>query len=439
MSRSLRVTGGVIALGLALFAGGALIPRNEAPRAISALAGAPTTADVRIDTQDVDAAIASLDRRIDEGGPRVAADQAALALAFLQKARVEAEPTLYSDADDALAASFRIQPNDNAEATLGAAILAGSRHDFHGQLRWARRAVAINPYDAEAHGIAGDAYIELGRTERGLESYQRMVDIRPDLSSLGRISYAADVQGNTPGAIEAMERALTFAGSSRESAAWSHWQLGELYIGANQLGRAEDHLRTALSLVPAYGSAIESTAHLAAARGDIDGAIEILSGLAEDVPLPGNYAFLGELHLIEGNKVAASAAFAEADRLLSVYGEHGVRPDVDFVAFWADRGIDVERALRVAHRLYGERKSAAVSDALGWALYVNGRFTEARSYAREALRRGPGDSGYLYHLGMIVRALGDRDRSDVLLTRALRLDPSWSIIESHHARGLLRR
>ena len=439
MSRSLRVTGGAIALGLALFVGGALIPRNEAPRATSALAGVPAVADARIDTGNVDAAIDTLKRRIEEGGPRVAADQAALAFALLQKARVEAEPALYSEADSALAASFGTQPNDNAEATLGAAILAGSRHDFHGQLRWAHRAIEINPYNAEAHGIAGDAYIELGRNDRAFRSYQRMVDIRPDLSSLGRISYAADVQGQTPGAIEAMKRALTYAGSSRGSAAWAHWQLGELLIGADELDRAASHLETALSLVPGYGSAIESTAHLAAARGDIDGAIEILTGLVEDVPLPGNYSFLGELHLIDGNEVAASAAFAEADRLLAVYREHGVRADVDFVTFWADRRIDVEHALRVARTLYTQRKSAAVSDALAWALYANGDFAEARTFALEANRRSPGDSGYLFHLAMIDRALGDTDRSDALLTKALRLDPSWSIIESHTARELLGR
>lgn len=439
MRRKLRVTGGALVLGIALFAGGALVPRSE-PSAEPASAVANLSAtDVRIAPGDVDSAIETLQERIAGGGPNAAADQASIAFAYLQKARAEAQPAFYDKADSALAASLRAQPVDNLQATLGRAILAGSRHDFHGQLRWAEQAINISPFHAEAHGIKGDAQIELGRVRAGFASYQRMVDIRPDLSSLGRISYAADTIGDTPGAIEAMERALAFAGSSKENAAWAHWQLGELYIGADELDEAENHLDQALALQPDFGGAIESTAHLAAARGDIDGAIEILTGLVEDVPLPGNFAFLGELYLLQERDEEAQTAFREADRRLGLYEQHEVRPDVDFVTFWADRGIHLERALRVAKVLYDQRVSAAASDALAWALYAHERFDEARSYGREALRRSPGDPGYLYHLGMIERALGNTDRADALFRDALKADPSWSIIESHIARELVGR
>lgn len=437
MKRKLKVTGAVAILGMALFAGGALLPRSlPATEAASPVADlAPT--DIKIDTQNVDSAIAALRERVAAGGPRLSADQASLAFAYLQKARAEADPVFYDKAEEALSESLRIQPADNLRATLGRAILAGSRHDFRGQLRWAERALDISPFHAEAHGIAGDAELELGLVQKGIASYQRMVDIRPDLSSLGRISYAADTLGNTRGAIAAMKRALGFAGTSKENAAWAHWQLGELYIGANDLERAGDHLDKALALVPDFGGAIESTAHLAAATGDIARAVEILSGLVEDVPLPGNFTILGELLLIQGRDSAAHKAFAEADRRLGLYGEHGVRPDVDFVTFWVDRDIHLERALKVARTLYGQRKSAAVSDALAWALYAHERFEEARTFAMEALRRSPGDSGYLYHLAMIDTALGNADRATDAFERALRADPSWSIIESHTARQVL--
>lgn len=437
MQRTLRISAGIVALGTTLFIGGALLPQRGEQADRAAATDRLPRIGVTTAATDVDSAISSLRRRISEGPSTLAADQAALAFAYLQKARLEADPTFYDRAQEALRASFDAQPGENFEATLGTAILAGSRHDFHGQLEWAQRAVDINPYNSQGLGIVGDAYLELGFNNKAVGAYQKMVDLRPDLSSFGRISYIAQVHGDTTAAIQAMKRALQFAGTSRNDAAWAHWQLAELYIGANRLDQAQDHLDSALELVPSFGSALESTAHVAAARGRIVEAIEILVALVEDSPLPANYVFLGELHLLNGQDRHAEAAFEEADQRLEVYASHGVRSDLDFVTFWADRGLHLKRALNDARTLYSQRKSAAASDALAWALYANGRFHEAQRYAREAIRRSVGDAGYHYHAALIARALGDRDATRSLLQKALRLDPSWSIIESHRARNIL--
>ncbi|HVM36628.1 MAG TPA: tetratricopeptide repeat protein [Actinomycetota bacterium] len=439
----MRKTSGLIAvvsLGVALFVGGALVPRLR-PEVLEPVAALDQEAllDPALAAADVDETIELLQRRIEGGGPNLAADQAALGLGYLQKARIQADPASLDDAAEALASSFTTQPRENFSATVGTAILAGSRHDFHGQLAWGRRAVAINPYNSQALGIVGDAHLELGSLNKGIAVYQKMIDLRPDLSSFGRISYSSQLTGNTSDAIAAMERALGFAGTSPENAAWAHWQLGELHIGAHDFRRADEHLEKALALVPGYGPALESTAHLTAARGNVPGARKILVSLVEDFPLPGNFAFLGELYLLEGKREQAQAAFEEADRRLAEYAAHEVRPDVDFVTFWADRKIHLERALRDARTLYSQRKSAAVSDSLAWALYANGRHEQARRYAREAIQRSVNDAGYHYHAGMIERALSNERAGRALLDDALTMDPSWSILESHRARKILAR
>ncbi len=437
--KKILVPAAVLALALALFLGGTLLPgRGSRPVAAPLPQADADALLVPGANTDVDATISALRAKI-AAGDSTARDHASLAFGYLQKARVQADPALYDHAEDALEASFEEAPDDNFEATLGTAILAGSRHDFHGQLDWGRRAVEINRYNSQALGIVGDAYLELGLRQKALRIYQRMIDLRPDLASFGRISYAAQLGGDTDAAIAAMERALDFAGTSRDNAAWVHWQLGELHIGAHDFARAEEHLRDALRLAPGFGSAIESTVHLTAARGDIEGAIEILSQLVEEFPLPGNFSFLGELYLLADRPDDAEAAFAEADRRLALYQQHEVRTDVDFVTFWADRKIHLDRALSDARTLYSQRKSAAVSDALAWALYANGRYEAAQPYAREALARSVNDAGYHYHAGMIAKELGETDEARSLLRKALELDPSWSIIESHRARALLAK
>jgi tetratricopeptide (TPR) repeat protein len=441
MKRSLGTIAIVGAIGLSMFVGGALLPQAASDRAeTNRLAqGSQQLIDVRIPTGDVDTTIASLKKRIAEDPPTLAADQAGLAFGYLQKARVAAEPRFYDLAESALEASFAAQSTDNFEATLGTAILAGSRHDFQGQLEWAQRAAKINPYNSQALGTIGDAHLELGYIQKGLDAYQEMVDLRPDFSSFGRVSYAAQLQLDTKGSIAAMKRALGFAGTSKDNAAWAHWQLGELYIGAVELDRAERHLSQALELAPEFGSAIESTVHLAAARGNIEEAIDIMTELVEDFPLPGNYIFLGELYQLADRPNEARAAFEKADRKLDQYMAHDVRPDVDFVTFWADRGIRLERALRDARTLYSQRKSGAVSDALAWALYANGKVRAAERYINEAMERTPRDPGFEFHAAMIAKALGNEGKVRTLLRSALRTDPSWSIIQSHQAREMLGR
>ncbi|HYZ47025.1 MAG TPA: tetratricopeptide repeat protein [Actinomycetota bacterium] len=439
MRKGVAIVTGVLAIAAAMFVGGALRPGAMVEQTSSTSTPVALPADASSGVGGLVSTILSNpqgSKRTTESRP---ANQAALAFGYLQRARSEAAPAFYTAAEKALASSFEAQARNNLGATLGTAILAGSRHDFKGQLRWGRRALEINPYNSEALGIVGDAYLELGSTSEALDAYQKMIDLRPDLSSFGRISHAAQLSGNTKVALAAMRRALGFAGTSNDLRAWAHWQLGELYIGAHRLDRAEQHLATALELAPHLGAARESTAHVAAARGRIKKAISIMSSLVEDFPLPGNYSFLGELYLLDAQKGAAQAAFDRADRRLDAYAEHGVRPDVDFITFWADRRIHLRRALRTARLLYSQRKSAAVSDSLAWALYAKGRFSEAQRHAREALRRSVGDAGYHYHAGMIARSLGQDAAARALLREALALDPSWSIWESHRARTILAR
>lgn len=436
----MRKAGGAAAavgLAAALFLGGSLLP---GPGSKPTTASGSVEADTLLapgQNADLDETLATLQSQIAEPGPQLAEQQASLAIGYLQKARVEADPTSYDRAEDAIEASFEAKPKENFTATVARALLSGSRHDFPEQVRWGRRAIEINPSNSQAYGIVGDAYLELGYLKKARNVYQKSIDLRPDLASFGRLSSVAQIGGDTGAAITAMKRALDFAGTSKQNAAWAHWQLAELYFTVPRLGKAEEHLDQALRLAPDFGSAIEATAHLAAARGDIPTAIGILRPLTEEYPLPGNFTFLGELYELDGQAGAAAAAFAEADRRLTRFQEHEVRTDVDFITFWADREIKLRRALREARILYRERKSAAVSDSLAWALYANGRFEEALRLAREAIRRSVGDAGYHYHAGMISRALGDKGAARDYLRKALALDPSWSIIESERARNIL--
>src|SRR5215813_11390493 len=72
---------------------------------------------------------------------------AALGSAYLERARITADPAYYPKAEGALQRALSLRPDStDAMTVLGA--LANARHDFAGGRAWAERAVGGNPYHA---------------------------------------------------------------------------------------------------------------------------------------------------------------------------------------------------------------------------------------------------------------------------------------------------
>ncbi|HXJ64790.1 MAG TPA: hypothetical protein VNN79_13630, partial [Actinomycetota bacterium] len=84
-------------------------------------------------------AIASLQARL-KSLPEDAQSWATLGLAYVQEARVTADPSYYPKAEGALRRSLRLQPKDNFAADTGEGALAAARHDFTGALGWGEQA-----------------------------------------------------------------------------------------------------------------------------------------------------------------------------------------------------------------------------------------------------------------------------------------------------------
>src|SRR5207253_2080130 len=177
--------------------------------------------------------------------------------------------------------------------------LAAARHDFAAALRWGRQAIGAAPYNAGAYGVAGDALIELGRYPDAFRTFQRMIDLRPDLSSYARASYARELQGDVPGAISDMELALQ-AASSPSDAAFAGFQLGELWFNSGHLARAQAAYARASAQDPSYSPAREGLAKVAAAQGRYARAISLYRWVVDHMPLPQYVIELGDVYTAAG-------------------------------------------------------------------------------------------------------------------------------------------
>jgi tetratricopeptide (TPR) repeat protein len=383
----------------------------------------------------VDGAVGALQARV-RSDPEDWRAAALLGLAYLQKSRTSGDPTYAARAEGVLARSLTIRPRRNFEADLGISSLAAARHDFDSALRWGRRAAAVNPDAAEGHGLVGDALLEMGRYRAAGRVYQRMIDLRPGVSSYARVSYFRELHGDVRGAIAAMRLARE-AASSSEDAAWTGYRLAELYLSTGRIRPARIELQKAAEAAPEHVLPRAGLARLAAARGDLERAAGILNEIVARYPAPELAILLADVQRAAGHRQAAR----DTDRLVRAIDRlarsSGVDTAIEMAVFEGDRGAPSRAAVARARRAYRERPSVVAADALGWVLSAAGRRRAAARYAREALRLGTRSATFRYHAGIIQLRLGHDSLGLRHLAAALRIDPHFSPLHAEEAGKLL--
>ncbi|MGH2658709.1 MAG: tetratricopeptide repeat protein, partial [Actinomycetota bacterium] len=262
---------------------------------------------------------------------------AKLGLAYVQEARITADPGSYPRAEGVLRRSLELNGRDNFEALLGMGALTLARHEFEAALAWGKRARVENPYNAEVYGVIGDAQLELGRYHDAFDTFQAMVDTRPDLASYARVSYARELRGHVGGAIVAMKAALVAAGTP-EDAAWAHYQLGELYFNSGRLHQAKAAYRGGVALAPDFIPPHAGLAKVEWAEGDLERAIHGYSWVVRRFPAPEHVIALGDLYAANGQDTLAEQQYALVRAEEDLFRANGVNVDLELALFDADHG-----------------------------------------------------------------------------------------------------
>jgi tetratricopeptide (TPR) repeat protein len=263
-----------------------------------------------------------------------------------------------------------------------------------------------------------------------------MIDLRPELSTYARVSYAQELQGSVSGAVQAMKLALQAAATPKD-AAWAANQLGDLYWNGGKAAKAEEWYRRAIESDGTFLPPHAGMARIEAARGRNDKAIRGLTWVVDRYPSPEYVIALGDLYAITGRSEEAAAQYAlvrAEERLLQ---EGGVNVDLETALFDADHGVDLTHGLAAARQEWARRTSIHVADALAWGLYANEGYSQALRYANEALRLGTRNALFFFHRGMIQRALGRFGAARRDLAKALSINPHFSILWSKRAERIL--
>ncbi|HWI73352.1 MAG TPA: hypothetical protein VNT55_15455, partial [Baekduia sp.] len=337
-------------------------------------------------------------RAVVRDAPKVADGWTLLAGAELQRVRETGDASAYAIAERAVERALSLRPGDQAALTQRAA-LELSRHDFRAGLRDARAAHAVDPTVLAPYGPLVDASVELGHYAAAERYAQAMVDQKPDLAALSRVSYLRELRGDRDGALDALRAALSAGGQVPESTAFVSALVGGLELQRGDVAAARRAERMALHVLPGYGPAAAGLAKADAAQGKLKASIARLRGLVERLPLPEHVTLLVETELAAGETRVArrDLALVRAERALQ--RSAGVVVDTEAAVFEADHGSPPQ-AVALARRAWRAAPSVRSADALGWALTRAGRPDEGLTWARRALSRGWADPAARLHAGI---------------------------------------
>jgi tetratricopeptide (TPR) repeat protein len=361
-----------------------------------------------------------------------------LGSAYLQKARETGDPSFYARGEEALLKARELDPDSAQAMTLLGAVALG-RHEFQKALEWAERSLEINPSYAAAYGVLGDAQVELGRYEAAFVSFQRMVDLKPNLDSYARVSYARQLTGDVEGAVAAMQRAVASSRPETEGAAWARVQLGDLYFNSGRTDEAAEQYEAALTDFNDYHLALAALAKVRAAQGQYNEAIQLYEQAVAIIPQPTILAALGDLYARTGSPAQAELQYDTVEFIGKLSSFNQQLYNRELALFYADHNIKLAEALKLTTQEIKVRQDIYGYDALAWALFKNGHLDKAAEAIAAAMKLGTQDPSIYYHAGMIYYRLGEQQQAGQYLQQALKLNPHFSIQQADEAKRTLEK
>lgn len=354
--------------------------------------------------------------------PEDTASKIRLAALYIQEARITGNYMYYDVAamkyvNEILA----INPN-SFNALVFKSLIYLSQHHFADGLAIAHQAQQVNPYNAYVYGLLVDGNVEMGHYDSAVMYADKMVSVRPDLTSYSRVSYLREIYGDYKGAIAAMKMAVEAGGQGDEYTEWTRYQLASLYEKTGDFKTADTLYNQSLTMRPDYAYAMAGLGRVALANNDYNKAamyFEKADSLVDDNSIK---AELVDIYRLAGqNKKADQAAEAVIDGLQK--SANAANGDEN-IGHYADRELayaylkvnDKSKALEHAMMEYNRRPdNIDVNETVAWVLYNRGEYDKALPYIKVALKTHAKNPVLLSRAALIFYKAGDKTEAKNLL------------------------
>jgi len=310
------------------------------------------------------------------------------------------------------------------------------RHHFELVTQYSIEMTRFSPNDPGAWGSLGDSSMELGEYARAGEAYQKMLALRPDLTSYNRLAWFYFVTGDATRAIGLMQAAISVGNAAPENVAWCWVELGRMYW---KTGRADDALaayHSALQAFPNYYAAWAGIGWIESAHNHVKEAIAAYLKAQATVPMPEYAEALEDLYTRSGNLGSAKQQRELIDAIEITMQASGEQTNRNMALLYANQNRNLIRAEELVENEIKVRPDVYTHDALAWVLFRLGRLDEAAKASEIALSRGTPEPLFHFHAAMIDDARGRKNEAAQELSKAMALNPEWDFEQCALARKI---
>lgn len=362
--------------------------------------------------------------------PTDSKSQLRLSALYIQEARVTGNYAYYDMAAMKYINDVLNLDSLNFNGLVFKSLIYLSQHHFADGLDIAHKAQQVNPYNAYVYGLLVDGNVEMGNYDTAVAYADKMVSVRPDLTSYSRVSYLREIFGDYPGAIKAMTMAVQAGGPGDEHTEWTRYQLANLYQKEGNYAKADTLYQVSLSMRPEYAYALSGMAQIAMAKNDYPKAIALYNKADS---LVDDYSIKEELV----DAYQQSGHQAKADELskavIAELNENSQAATTNQnLGHYADRELayaylkikDNDKALEHAMMEYNRRpNNIDVNETVAWCYYSKGEYAKAVPYINVALRTHSKNPVLLSRAALIYFKSGNNQLAKATLSQTSLQNP----------------
>lgn len=382
-------------------------------------------------------------------------------LAAIDKHICELRPTAFAapvDAEKATLYAYRLYHRasltgnlaefDVAEAAIDEAIrLLGPAPDLcllKANLDFKFHRIARTKHDLESGSgliesiqgrtLQADIAFQEGQYEGARRACENLIEEDRTWDNLARLAHWKAKMGDVAEADQLyLDAEEEITAKEMRSFAWVELQRGLLDLTHGRFEDAGSHYDRAARAYSGYWLVDEHIAELLGAQGRFDEAAALFEQVIKRVPKPELQQALGELYAAMGRPELGEPWHQKA---LGAYLESAQRGGVHYyhhlADFYAHVRKDGTEALRWARKDLELRENFSTESAVAWALYLSGKFAEARHAMNRALSSGVREAELFFQAGLINQAVGGNGDGDRYLQLAAETNPQYQSFHMHH-------
>jgi tetratricopeptide (TPR) repeat protein len=322
----------------------------------------------------------------------------------------------YDTAREYAAHLLKLNENNPEAHFLNATIDLGAK-DYAAALDELKETQKTAPNDSVVHLNMAFAYVGLKKFADAEREFQMAIKMYPtyDAAWADYISLMFGTQ--QPAKALALANQYVTANPNRASA---H------FINASALGTAKKYdqsiaeFQKVIQIEPKSMMAYFRLAQIHQMMGQTDAALDLLQkALALQPTSSAVNTAIGDIYLTKDDWKSAGKYFQAA----LAQNAHDPIAANNLAWIYAVQGENLDMAMNLATQAKQMApEMSAVNDTLAWIQYKKGNYRVSVSLAEDAVKKEPQKADYRYHLGMALKAAGERGRAKTELQKALELN-----------------